>query len=391
MIVLAVIVAALCACWFLQAFVVARNLGQIQDLSKLAPPSPAVWPRVSVIVPARNEAAEIGNSLRSRLSDRYPDLEIVVVDDRSSDGTSQILADFAAADSRIRAVRVDLLPDGWLGKVHALELGTREATGDWLLFSDADIEIAPGMLGRALAHCEANGFDLVALVPEFRSKSGFVDVLWAIFVRIMAIAVSPDSVRDPNSKAAVGSGGFTLVRRSAFDRTPGFEYLRLETADDMALGAMVKRAGGRCEYLNGRDAASVSIYGSVGEFFCGVEKNGGTFAGTPFPLVALVFALFGLIEYSPLLALALGLGAQITWLMWLGVATTVVATLTTGAALHRNTGLIWPALLWPIGWVLVAAAVVRSAFLVRSRGGVVWRDTFYSAADLLAAQRFKLG
>jgi glycosyltransferase involved in cell wall biosynthesis len=193
--VLVIIVAAFACVWFLQAALVVRNLSQIRDLAKLAPPDPPRWPRVTTIVPARNEATDIAASLASRLSDGYPDLELVVVDDRSDDETPQILEWFSADDERVKVVRVDGLPDGWLGKVHALDRGVREATGEWLLFSDADIELVPGTLGRAVAHCEAEGFDLLALVPEFRSRSGVVDLLWAIFIRVVAMAASPDAVR----------------------------------------------------------------------------------------------------------------------------------------------------------------------------------------------------
>jgi hypothetical protein len=391
MTVLAVIVAAFCCVWFLQAALVVRNLSQIRDLTKLTPPDPPRWPRVSTITPARNEAADIAASLSSRLADGYPDLELVVIDDRSEDETPRIVAEFSARDARVHVVHVDELPDGWLGKVHALDRGVRAASGEWLLFSDADIELAPGMLSRAVAHCEAEGYDLLALVPEFRSRSGVVDLLWAIFIRVMSMAASPNAVRDSASKVAVGSGGFTLVRRSAFELTPGFEHLRLETADDMALGAMVKAAGGRCDYVNGRGAASVSIYGSLGEFFRGVEKNGSSLAHTPFVAVAAVFALLGCVEYSPLVALGLGLGAHVGWLAWLGAVTTLLATVATVLPLHRNTGMWLPALGWPVGWAIMAGGVLRSAWLAHLRGGVVWRGTFYPIAEVLKAQRFRLG
>ena len=391
MTVLAAIVAALCCLWIAQAALVFRNLSQIRDLAKLTPPDPGRWPRVTTIMPARNEATDIAASLESRLTDGYPDLEIVVVDDRSEDATPQIVAGFSAKDARVRCVRVDELPEGWLGKVHALHRGVEAASGEWLLFSDADIEVAPGMLGRAIAHCESNGFDLLALIPEFRSRSGMVDLLWAIFVRVMAMAASPNSVRNPRSKVAVGSGGFTLVRRSMFDRTAGFEHLRLETTDDMALGAMCKAAGARCEYVNGRKAASVSIYDDLPAFFRGVEKNGSSLATAPFVAVAAVFAFLACLEYSPLVALGLGLGAHIGWLALLGAAATVLATVATVVPLHRNTGLWLPALGWPLGWALMAAGVLRSAWLVHRRGGVLWRGTFYPIAEVLAAQRFRIG
>jgi hypothetical protein len=389
--VLAIIVALFCVGWIAQAVRIFRNLAQIRDLAELTPPDPASWPRVSTITPARNEAADLADSLQSRLDDGYPELEIIVVDDRSEDRTPQIASGFAARDPRVRVVRIDELPDGWLGKVNALHRGVDAATGEWLLFSDADIELAPGMLGRAVAHCEDGDLDLLALIPEFRSRSGMVNVLWAVFVRAMALAMSPNAVRDPKSKAAVGSGGFTLVRRSAFDRTPGFEHLRLETADDMALGAMVKAAGGRCDYVNGRRAASVSIYDSVGAFLRGVEKNGSSLAHAPFAAVAAVFALLACVELAPLIALGLGLGAHIGWLAGLGAATTLLATAASIAPMHRNTGMVLPALGWPIGWPIMAFGVLRSAWLVHRRGGVTWRGTFYPIEEVLEAQRFRIG
>jgi glycosyltransferase involved in cell wall biosynthesis len=386
-----IVIAAFCALWVVQAALVFKHMEELRDLAELSPPEPPTWPLVSVISAARNEAADIADSLSSRLSDGYPNLEIIIVDDRSDDATPQIIAEFARRDPRVRPVRVDELPPGWLGKVHALQRGVEAASGAWLLFSDADVLVEPDMLGKAVAHCEAEGYDLLALVPEFRSRSWVVGVLWAIFVRVMAMPVSPRAVRDPSSPVAVGSGGYTLVRRPAFDATPGFEHLRLETADDMSLGLMVKRAGGRCDYLNGRHAASVSIYDSLGAFYRGVEKNGSSFGGLPFWLLAGVFLLLGCLEYSPLIAIAVGLSAGAGWLIWLGVATTLLATATTVAALYRNTGLVLPALLWPIGWALMASGVLRSAWLFHRRGGALWRGTFYPKEEILDAQRFKLG
>jgi hypothetical protein len=390
-VVASIVVAAFCGLWVLQAGLVFKHLAQIRDLADLTPPDPEVWPPVSVVSAARNEASDIAASLSSRLADGYPNLEVVVVDDRSQDATPEILADFARRDSRVRALRIDDLPAGWLGKVHALQKGVEVATGEWLLFSDADVIVGPGMLGKAVAHCEAEDYDLLALVPEFRSRSGVVDVLWAIFMRVIAMVISPAAVRDPTSKAAMGSGGFTLVRRSTFDATAGFDHLRLETADDVSLGAMVKGTGGRCDFMNGRGAASVSIYGSLGDFYRGVEKNGSSLAGVPFWVLAALFALLGCVEYSPLVAAAVGVSAGVGWLAALGVATALLATAATAAALRRNTGRVWSALFWPVGWALMASGVLRSAWLFHHRGGALWRGTFYPKDEVLDAQRLKLG
>jgi glycosyltransferase involved in cell wall biosynthesis len=129
-------------------------------------PEPVAWPRVSVVM-ARDEARDIAAAVASRLADDYPDLELILVDDRSADGTGRIAAEAAGGDGRFAAVRVDDLPAGWLGKVHALHCGARRATGEWLLFSDGDVTVGPGMLRQAIAWCMAEKIDLLALVPAF--------------------------------------------------------------------------------------------------------------------------------------------------------------------------------------------------------------------------------
>jgi hypothetical protein len=388
--VVAAVLVLLCAVWFVQAGLVLKRLSEIRTLVKLHPADPASWPKVSAIVPGRDEAATIGAALGTRLDDDYPNLELVVVDDRSTDATPRIIARLTDRDPRVTPVRIDELPPGWLGKLNALEIGTRAATGEWLLISDADIHLEPGTLRKAVAFCEEDGCDFLALVPEFRSKSFAVNVLWSTFVRILAMALTPAGVRDPESKASAGSGSFMLMRRSAYAASPGFEYLRMETADDMALGRIIKQAGGRCEFMNGRDAAWLPSYGSIAEFLRGVEKNGASLAGTPFAAVAAGMVLAGLVEYSPLLTLAAGLATNTPWLAVLGAVATLVATTANVAALYVNTGTFVPALLWPLGWLGMAWGVTRAVWLVHRRGGVVWRDTFYPTAEILAGQRYKL-
>lgn len=390
MLALQIALAALCVVWLLQAVACLAHLGEIRTLSRLDPPRPEHWPRVSAIVPIRDEADDIGAALRTRLTDGYPDLEIVAVDDRSADATPDVLAELARSDGRVRVVRIDELPAGWLGKTHALHRGIEAATGEWLLVSDADIHFAPDALAQAVALAQAERLDFIALVPEFRSASPAVDVLWAVFTRVLATMVSPNKVRDPESRVAMGSGAFMLARRSVFDRTPGYEHLRMETTDDIALGVMMKQAGARCEFINGLGSARVSIYDHLGEFYRGIEKNAGSLATTPLPLVLCALLAAGAVELSPLAALAVGAAEDVAWLTGLGALAAVAATTSTVAALHKNTGMVWPALLWPVGWLLVASGVMRAAWLAHRRGGIVWRDTFYPAEEIRRGQRFKL-
>jgi Glycosyl transferase family 2 len=389
--VLAIIIALFAATWFVQAVLVFLHISQTRDLFRIEPIAPARWPRVSVIIPARNEADWIETALESRLADDYPDLEIIVVDDRSTDETPAIIARIAPSDLRVRSLRVDELPEGWLGKVHALQAGMEVATGEWLQFSDADAVVRPRMLAKAVAHCESDGVDVLAVAPEFLSRSRFVRAIYPVTLCFMWMVARPRAARSQKSRLVIGSGAFNLVRRSAYDATLGFEHLHLETGDDMALASMVKQAGGRCEYMNGRRAVSVNMYDTMSDYFRGCEKNGSTLASAPFTVLVLFFLAFGVLEFSPLIALGVGIAAGIPWLAAFGAVMTLLTTGSTVAAIYANTGMLTPGLVWPIGWPLAAAGLLRSAWLFNRRGGASWRGTFYSREDVLKAQRIKLG
>lgn len=361
------------------------HLPNLRQLARVTPPEPAEWPRVSVVVPARNEADRIGPALASRLADDYPDLELVLIDDRSDDGTGDVARELAETDPRLRVVRVDDLPHGWLGKTHALSHGVEHASGPWLLFSDADVHIEPGALRRAVALAIAEKTDCLALIPSYGTGSLIFEGMWAHFLVILGAVLDPAAVARSGSKAVVGSGAFTLVRREAFDRTPGFEHLRLETGDDMALAQMLKKAGASCSVLGARGQVSVAIYRTFAEFLRGIEKNGSTTLGPPYPVLALGAAVLFAADYAPFLALAFGPA----WLRLLGLAVIVAQTAAHVAAIHSNTGRWTPGLIWPLGTPLMGYGLMRSAWLVRRRGGVQWRGTFYSNEELLEARRFE--
>jgi hypothetical protein len=294
----------------------------------------------------------------------------------------------AGDDERVRVLRVDELPDGWLGKVHALQQGTQAATGEWLLFSDADVHVVPGALRRSIALAEADRLDMLALVPEYTAQSVLVAIAWTVFLRVVGVVLAPKEIRDPASKTALGSGAYNLVRRTALEATPGFEFLRLETGDDMALAVMVKSHGGSLEVMDGRGSARVEIYRSFGEFLRGIEKNGGTTAARPYRFTAGMGAFLA-VEWAPLVALALGLTLGPAWLAAAGAVAFLTMTAANVYALHLNTGRWLPALAWPLGSAFLVWGTVRATWLVRRRGGVLWRGTFHSLADVNEARRYE--
>jgi cellulose synthase/poly-beta-1,6-N-acetylglucosamine synthase-like glycosyltransferase len=228
-------------------------------LERLAPAAPERWPKVSVIIAACDEADTLRAAMAAKLAEDYPDLELVLVDDRSSDGTGAIVDEIAAVDERVRAIHVRALPAGWLGKLHAMQRGLDAASGEWILFSDADVHLAPGTIRRAIALCEERGHDFLAVVPEIPS-SGLLDVLLAVLIRTTAVGMQARAIEDPRSSIAAGSGSFNLVRRSALLRTEGLAWLKLEVADDVALAQAVKRAGGRTAVASGRGMVKVAWY-----------------------------------------------------------------------------------------------------------------------------------
>jgi hypothetical protein len=359
---------------------------RVRRLAEIPMHAVKVWPRVSVIMAARDEVDRIGPALASRLADEYPELELVLVDDRSTDGTGEVAHWVAGQDPRFRLVRVDSLPPRWLGKVHALNEGVKAASGDYLLFSDADVSVKPGAVRRAVALCEREAIDCLALVPEYRSTSVLVDACWVVFLRAMSLALDYSKVPDPEyPKSVLGSGAFTLVRREAYERTPGFEHLRMESADDMALASMIKQAGGRCDGVVGTGCASVQMYDSPSGFLRGIEKNGSTTASSPWTSSAGVLA-FALLDLMPLVAVAAGPA----WLRAIGLATALVAWIGNVGVLRATCSIWAPALLWPLGTVLFTFGMLRSTLLAVVRGGVRWRGTFYSLAELEAGRRFTL-
>ncbi len=356
-------------------------------LADLSPQPPATWPRVSIVIAARDEAETIEAALTSKLAETYPDTEVVVVDDRSRDATGAIIARVAARDPRVVPVRVDTLPDGWLGKVHALARATERATGEWLLFSDADVHHDASTLTKAIAYCEANGIDHLCALPELWSSTPALDIAMNSFLRLAIVGARPWAVADPRSRAAMGGGNFNLVRRSALARTPGFEWLRLEVIDDVGLGQMLKRAGARSRLVNARGLVKLHFYRSLREMYRGAEKNAFALLGR-FSLPAFVAAIAALLvlDAGPVAALAAGAGATPV-IAGAALALGAVAQLVMAGWLGRPR---WPALFGPLGTILVLAGAVRATALTLARGGIVWRDTFYSLDQLRGGMRLEI-
>jgi glycosyltransferase involved in cell wall biosynthesis len=344
-----------------------------------APPLPPVLPSISIVVTALNEERSIERAMRSLLELEYPGLEIVAIDDRSTDATGAILDRLAAErPGTITVVHVEKLPPGWLGKCHALEQGSRIARGEWLLFTDADVVFNRDALRVAMAHAHARGADHIVFAPTLKWHGYIEASLLALFSMALMIAFRTWLVETRSLRAYVGFGSFNLVRRAVYDRFGGHRALRLEVADDMKLGYLVKKVGGRSMFVDSSMSVWVRWREGTRDVMRGIERSG--FAGVGFrwsTVVAttlyLTFAMLSpyvLLFVGPIEVRALG-----------GIA---LALLLTAYAVMARAAFMpaWIGLLHPIACVLFAWSFLRSAIITTREGGVTWRGTHYSIEEL---------
>lgn len=377
-----------CLAWLAAFLAIAKMLPSLPILEHLHPPAPLRWPALSVIIPARNEGATLAPALRTILQQDYPTLQIVLVNDRSTDDTSTIIDRLAAEDPRITAIHLSELPCGWLGKTYALHCGVKRATGQWILLTDADVHFSPHAFSTAVSLVLATGGDHLALAPRFIHRSFFQEVASQAFGFLYLLFTRAPRVNSDDRKAFVGAGAFNLVRRSALDRTPGFEWLKMEVIDDVGLGMMLNRTGARSRFAVSQREVSIAWYPTLSAMVKGLEKNlFGALAYYSFSRMLIILPLHLAFVLGPLIAL---LFPPLSPVFLMGVL--VYLCLLMGAVVAKlgfNQRLI-PFLFFQVGMLLLSFMLVRSAFYAFLRNGVSWRGSWYSLQELRAAQRLKL-
>lgn len=334
------------------------------------------WPRVSIVVPAHNEEAHLEPAVRSLILQDYPDLEIVLVDDRSEDRTGAMVDELARRDPRIRALHVRDLPPGWMGKNHAMWLGARAATGEWLLFTDADVHMHPDTVRRAVDHALRHGLDHLTVAPLLTVR-GLVLAAWVgLFTLLFIASERPHRVRDPRCSHGVGVGAFNLIRRAVYEAIGTHRAIALRPDDDRQLGRQVKRHGYAQELLVGGERIRVAWYQTLGEALRGIEKN--TLAGMEYRWdIALVgLAAVALAMLLPWIALILGAG----WIRWTAAAAIIAIA---AGYLLANPLPLWRGLLvLPVGSVVLVYGLARALVITALRGGIYWGGRFFPLEQL---------
>jgi len=336
-------------------------------------PEPQEWPKVSVVVPARNEAGRVEKALRSLANLDYPTLEVIAVDDRSTDGTGAIIDRVAAGEPRVRTLRVQDLPEGWLGKCHAMHLGAEQATGRLLLFTDGDIVFAPDTLRLAVRYLLGRRLDHLALLPGLVSGGYWEDAVKSYFAILFVLGVKAWAAGSTSKDVYVGIGAFNLLRRTTYEAIGRHEALRLEIVDDLMLGKKIKQAGYRQEALIASDHLRLRWHEGVWGFIRGLEKNGFASIGYSLPFLILITALFFLYYTIPYLGVLSFRDAR-----FFGYALAVLlmhGTYGYFASFYRNGWLLAPVL--PCAAFIYLFSLWRSTVITLRRKGVRWRDTFY--------------
>lgn len=353
-----------------------NGVGRLKVLRKLAfsegEPQERL-PFVSVVVAARNEERHIAAAIQSLLEIEYEPWELLVIDDRSTDKTPQILADLQRLDPRLRVQRIEMLPEGWLGKNHALDVGIRQSKGELVLLTDADIFFEKTALKRAVSYMTTQGLDHLAIAPDLNMPGPLLRSFTVMFYIFFFIFTQAWKASDPKSRASIGIGAFGLFRRQALMDVGGLTKIPLRPDDDLMLGRLIKRHGFRQSILDGAGMISVPWYSSTSELITGLEKN--SFAALNYRpdlvLGSLVFQFLMIVW--PFLALLFTHG----YAWWLNLITVMLLV---GMPSYLGIKLRYgwySGLYFPVCTVLFGYIQLRAMLLCYWIGGIRWRDTFY--------------
>lgn len=349
-------------------------------LSQQPPISGDHLPKVSVAIAARNEARNIEQGLQSVLAQDYPNIEFMVVDDRSTDETGAILDRMAVNDSRLRVVHITRLPAGWLGKNHAQYFAAGGATGQLILFTDADVVMERSVISRAVGFLTRNRSDHLTVAPQLQMPGVLLDMFGGTFALLFGLYAKPWKARDPKSPRYIGIGGFNLIRADVYQAIGGHQAIAMRPDDDLKLGKLVKKHGFRQEMVISDGLITVEWYSSIGEVVRGLEKN--SYASAEYNLMVVILSSIAqlLVYIWPLVALLMTHGA--TW--WLNLVTVIVL-----AVLYIDNARFYGAKRWhcvgaPVTTLLFQYIIWRATLKTLRNDGIDWRGTHYSLKELRA-------
>jgi len=371
--------------WFSRILEAAIGMPRVANIARpewdRRPATPSGEPRVSIVVPARNEEEHIRETLARLLALDYSNYEIIAVNDRSTDHTGQIMDEIAAssrAHGLLQAIHISELPAGWLGKTHAMWTAGQQATGDWLLFTDADVLFKPDSLRRAVAYAEAERAGHVVLFPRMIMKGWGEKMMIAFFQALFVFGHRPWKVADPKAPDHMGVGAFNLVRRPVYDAAGTYRALRMEVVDDMKLGKVIKNAGFAQRNVSGDDL--ISLHWAKGAFGIvdNLTKNFFAVLSFQWPRTVACIVGLGFLNLGPFLGIWLAHGwARVPYAIALGSLFAIYCGMSARSAVPP-----YYFFLHPVSTSLFMYTLTRSMFHTLWNGGIVWRGTKYPLEEL---------
>jgi glycosyltransferase involved in cell wall biosynthesis len=327
---------------------------------------------VSAIIPARNEEAVIAACIESLA--RQPEIgEILVVNDQSSDGTAKVVHSLMEKIPQLRLLEANGLPDGWVGKNHALWIGAQQAKGAWLLFTDADAEHEQSSAAQALQLVSEKNAALVSFSPEQITTTWYEKSLIPYIYLRLANRFSYEAVNDPKSSAAAANGQFLMIRRDVYDQIGGHTAVAGEILEDVAIAIRAKSAGHRIWFASGKGIVRVRMYRSFGAMWQGWKKNlYRLMGGTPWTVLRETESSLPWIPFLLLLA-----GWKYPFLLFIGVLFLIARQTSYGLDLARNQ-YPFSLIFYYVPAVLLYVGVLWASYRSHANGRIEWKGREYS-------------
>lgn len=336
-------------------------------------------PLLSVIVAARNEAGQIKSSILSQLEQTYKNVEWILVNDRSTDSTGLLMDELQQEDHRITVIHIEELPEGWLGKNNALYKGFLQASGRWLLFTDADVKFDKETFAKALHYFERHELDHLTAAPNLSANPFWLKSFIAFFMFGFSYFKRPWAANNPKSKVGTGIGAFNLVSKEAYQSFGTHERVKMRPDDDLQLGMKMKKEGYRQRIVTALELIEVEWYGSLREAFVGLEKN--TFAGLHYRVSMVLFAIFGVFITNVLPFITIFSSDKTVALLSLG---NILLSGIHYLLVIKKMTIFSPSmfLVLPVTALLFIYSIIRASLLTFKRGGIMWRGTIYKLSEL---------
>ncbi|MDC0535336.1 glycosyltransferase [Francisellaceae bacterium] len=336
--------------------------------------------KVSIVVPVHNEQAKLQQCIESLCQQSYEDIEVIAVNDRSSDRSGEILTALSQQYSNLKVINITHCPEGWLGKTNALQKGAETAQGKHLIFCDADVHFDAKLVSNALGFIQEKKLDFLSIIPRLQLKSFSMKTYMVFQTFTMYLFLMPWKARKPNKPEAIGCGAFNYITREAFDDIGQMNNIALEPIDDIALAKQAKKQGYKTTFAYANDQLTIEWYANLSEVAQGLEKN--IFAVNDFKASRIAVSILGLIFLFLLPVIA------IFFLNSSGVVLGLISYGLTALCIAYSAKLLTInplySLLFPLSTLFCLYIILRSFLQAYKRRGILWGGKVYSVQSIKA-------